>query len=69
MDDQMEQAKLKLDKYEHDTELAFKYWDSLLQADTEDAKLEQQGESAQNQLDSSERTASADRQNGADRTD
>lgn len=36
---QIEQKQLELDKYKHDTELKFKYWEAQLDAETEEAKL------------------------------
>ena len=40
---QFEQLKLQQDKYEHDTELEFKYWKERMENEVEEAKLVQQG--------------------------
>ena len=59
MEKKMEDQKLAEDKRQHDTELEFKYWKELLEADQEDAKLE---------ASSSDSAPPASAGNGAGRT-
>jgi len=49
---QIEDQKVQLDKYEHDTQLAHDYWADLLEADTADADREAVGETQARELDS-----------------
>ena len=41
-DREIDAMKNDLDKYEHDTELRFKYWEQLLQAEIKDKEIEQE---------------------------
>jgi hypothetical protein len=43
---QIDAQKLELDKYKHDTELQFKYWEANQDAEIEEAKLVEQGTQA-----------------------
>ena len=70
MDAQLEDAKAKLDKYEHDTQLAHDYWKELLKADISDAdrtsgELRAAGEAQVDRFQSSAGTEAPAAGNGA----
>ena len=50
MEQQIDQAKVKLDRYEHDTQLAHDYWANLLEAETADADRIAVGETQAREL-------------------
>jgi len=62
-DKRIDQAKVDLDRYEHDTQLAHDYWKELLDADTADADRETVGETQAREL--SQGTNGTGSENGA----
>ena len=65
---QLEQTKVELDKYEHDTQLAHDYWENLLDADTKDRDREAVGETQAREL-RGPAAAGSGRENGAGQSD
>ena len=50
MEQRLDEGKVKLDKYEHDTQLAHDYWAELIKADTADADRRAVGETQAREL-------------------